>query len=434
MNLLWRMSLRNLFRNTRRSLTTGIAIAAGFVGLSLLGGYILRAQKGLETNTVYINLQGHLQIRKTDSMDKFSLTPKKYLINPESDSELVKVLDKHNDDIEFYGKFLTGSGLLVAEKVSQPFLARGYQAEILFKALHHPAVERWAKGWASVRSTLVTEQELSTPGLISITPVMAEIIGRPKDLKNMNQQQKDVQLITRTYTNDLNAVNAELGLLHTTGIALAEDTSLRMPLLLLQDLLATDGYQYMSLFLKSGDRADSLKQSLQKEFTVLNLPLQVFHFTEGEAGEFYVGTMNFLYVMGAFFIFLICGMVSLSIVNSLTLGILERAKEIGTLKALGFSTVQIVNLFVRETIWLCGLSIASGLVLSQVITIFVNSANIRFSPPGVEGDIQFQLAPNFLLFFALGLLLMSIALLTSYAVSKTKLKSSAIQLLSEAGV
>lgn len=434
MNLIWRLAFRNLFRNRRRSLTTGIAIAAGFVGLSLLGAYIFRVQKGLEANTVYLNLQGHLQIHSQDSMERFSLSPKKYLITPEMDARIREVLNANSKDVEFQGRFLTGSGLLVSGKISQPFVALGFERDILPRALAHPSVQKWAKSWSRLGVESLTPEILANNSLISITPKMAEIIGRPRDLKNLVGEDKDVQLVTRSFYNDLNAVNAELGLVHTTGVALAEDTSLRAPLVLLQELLATDGYQYLALYLRSGESAWKMKSRLTSEFQEKKIPLEVFHFTETPAGEFYVGSMNFLYVMGAFFVVLICSMVALSIVNSLTLGILERIRELGTLKALGFSSEQIVGVFVREAVWLSGISIAVGFVISQMIARIVNAANIRFTPPGIEGDIQFQLDPEARLYLIFAAGLFGIAVWTSYRVSKKKMKSSAIALLSEAGV
>lgn len=434
MKLLWRLSYRNLFRNRRRSLTTGIAIVAGFVGLSLLGAYLFRVQKGLRTNAVYINLQGHLQIYKKDSIEKFSLTPKKYIIDSELDHKLNSLLQNYSEQIEFQSRFLSGSGLLMAKNISQPFLATGYEREVLEKALHHPDVKNWATDWSKLSSEGLNSEILNNKNVISITPRIAEIIGLPVNLKNLNAEQKSVQLLTRTFENDLNAVDAELGLLHTTGVALAEDNSVQTSLKLLQDLMVTEGYQYRVLFLKDGSKAFALKDKLQKDFQSEGLPLEVIHFTEGDAGQFYVGTMNFLYVISSFFVFLICGMVILSIVNSLTLGILERTAELGTLKALGFSSSQIVGLFVREAVWLSGISIAIGLLLSQITARIVNNANIRFSPPGVEGNIQFFLDPEISLFFFLAIMLFAIVVITAFQVSRKKMQRTAIELLTESGV
>jgi putative ABC transport system permease protein len=426
MNLLWRLSLRNLLRNQRRSFTTGTAIAAGFIGLSLLGAYIFRVQNGLQVNTIYINLQGHLQIHKKDSLANFSLTPKKYLIDSALDGELLKVLKPYEDKIDFQGKFLTGSGLIVSDNISQPFIAIGSEREVSLRASRSPLVDKWAKSWGKPSASKLTEEQVQQQDLISITDRIADILGRDK---NGN---KDVQLVTRTFENDMNAVNATLGLYHTTGVAMAEDTSIRLSLSLLQELMATDGYQYRTLFLKSNNGALKLRSELQKDFDKANLPLTVYHFTDPEIGEFYIGTMNFLYVMGSFFVILICGMVSLSIVNSLTLGILERTKELGTLKALGFSSEQIVGLFVREAVWLSGFSILAGLLISQIVARIVNSAEIRFTPPGIEGSVLFQLAPDLGLYLGIAAGLFLIATVTAYSVSKNKMKATVIALLGEA--
>lgn len=434
MKLLWSLSYRNLFRNKRRSLTTGTAIVAGFVGLSLLGAYIFRVQKGLQANTVYINMQGHLQIYKKDSLEQFSLTPKKYIIDAELDQKLDEVLKPYSDQIDFQSRFLSGSGLLMSGTISQPFLATGFEREVLEKALHHPNVTNWATNWSKISSESLKPELLGQNSLISITPRIAEIIGRPSDLKNLSVEQKSIQLLTRTFENDLNAVDADLGLLHTTGVALAEDNSVHTSLKLLQELLATDGYQYKVLFLKNDHDAYNLKAQIQKDFNNRNLPLEIIHFTESASGEFYVGTMNFLYVISTFFVFLICGMVVLSIINSLTLGILERTAELGTLKALGFSSSQIVGLFVREAVWLSGISIAVGLLISQIVARLVNGANIRFTPPGIEGNIQFLLDPEIPLFILLAFILFLITVLTAFQVSKRKMRRTAIELLTESGV
>lgn len=434
MNLLWKLAFRNLFRNLRRSLTTGTAIAAGFIGLSLLGAYIYQVQKGVSVNDIYLNLQGHIQIYKKDSIQQFAISPKKYLILPELDQKLEEVLEVIRPEIEFQGKFLTGSGLIVSDKTSQPFLGLGYDRAIVAKALHHPQVTKWANSWTKVGVELLTPENLANDHLISVTPRIAEILGRPVDLRNLTEDSKSIQLITRTFENDLNAVNAELGLTHTTGMSLAEDTSIRLPITLLQELMATDGYEYRSLFLVNDSHMEAVQKKLNQEFQSRQLPFEAFLFSEGPRGEYYIGTMNFLYVMGCFFVFLICGMVILSIVNSLTLGILERTRELGTLKALGFSSEQIVGIFVREAIWLAGISIAVGMVLSFLIAQSVNSANFRFSSPGLEGDIQFLLAPSLSLYLVFALALFLIAILTSYRVSRKKMRSSAIELLNESGM
>lgn len=433
--LFWRLAFRNMFRNKRRSFTTSLAILVGFVGLTLLGAYILRAQRALRTNVVYINMQGHLQVHRKGALKNFSISPKKYLITSEIDQRLQNILAGFADKIELKGRFLTGSGLLNVDDKSRPFVALGFERSNYFKILQHAEVTRWAPTWVRRQDLEVSNNLLENRQVISITKKLAELIGRDDgELAQLPVEKREVQLITRNFYQDLNAVSAELGLSHTTGVALAEDTSLRVDLSLLQELLSTEAYQYLVVWLNDYTKLESISDELKKLFVQENLDLEVFAYDAEGIGDFYTGTMNFLYVMGAFFILLICTMVGLSVVNSLTLGFLERTKEIGTMKAMGFSNSLIVRIFVQETFLITMASLFVGFLSAQVISRIVNSAGLEFSPPAVEGALPFELILDIQLYFSVAFGILVVAVFTAWFVSTNKLKKTAIQLLSEAGV
>ena len=65
----WKQASRNLLRNKRRSLITGLAIMSGFCGLTLFGGYVARVERYCMVNTVYMNHMGHVQVHKKDGID-----------------------------------------------------------------------------------------------------------------------------------------------------------------------------------------------------------------------------------------------------------------------------------------------------------------------------------------------------------------------------
>ena len=65
--MIWKFAYRNLLRNKRRSLSTGVAITVGFVGLNLLGAYIYRSKMALDTTSVYSAQKGHVSIYKKDA-------------------------------------------------------------------------------------------------------------------------------------------------------------------------------------------------------------------------------------------------------------------------------------------------------------------------------------------------------------------------------
>ena len=60
MNQLLKIALRNIFRNRRRSVMTGSAVAAGALATLLFGGFVAYIFAGLETNNV--QRIGHLTV------------------------------------------------------------------------------------------------------------------------------------------------------------------------------------------------------------------------------------------------------------------------------------------------------------------------------------------------------------------------------------
>jgi putative ABC transport system permease protein len=128
---------------------------------------------------------------------------------------------------------------------------------------------------------------------------------------------------------------------------------------------------------------------------------------------FYVGTMNFLYVMASFIGTVIGSVVVLSILNSMTMTILERSREIGTFRSIGFTRTQMLGLFVREGVLLTGVGVLLGGVLAYTTAGLVNMANIRFSPPGVPGTMQLLLTPNLTLGAVLAAAMLALAILAT---------------------
>lgn len=426
------MAFRNLKRNLRRSLSTGIAMTAGFVGLILLAAYILRVQRGLEASTVYLNFKGHVSIFKKDSLDRFSTKPSKFVLNKDDQEKLAKLLVNYTEDIDYTGDFLSGTGLLSYGARSTPFFAIGFEPQVYYKSHTHPFLLKWAKDWIANKNSQ-HDEFLNNEDLISITLGMSDLLGLKKLTLQAPESEREIQIAGKSYFGDLNVVNAHVGTYHSTGISLAEDTSLIAPLTVLQKLFETDGIQYRALYLKNSIWSSLIAKKLNADFNRQNFPYEAYSFSDERVSYFYVGTMGFLYVMGGFFVLLICSAVVLSIINSMTMGILERLKEIGTLRALGFSSKFITDLFVKEAFWLSLLSILFGISIASIISLIVNNLNIRFTPPGVAGDVQFMLATEPVLIVPLSIFFIILSLMTSYFVVKNKTRSRLIDLLSDSG-
>lgn len=431
--MMWKMSFRNLFRNKRRTIATGAAVVAGFVGLTLLGGYIHRVEKGLRNNSIYLLNKGHISIFKKEGLQRYATKPSFYQVT-EADQKIIQEhIKKYSDNIEWTGKALTGAGLISNGEKSVPFMAVGVDLVTLEKSLKHPQVHEWAEDFLTPDTAEFIQAVKENPLSISITPRLGELIQRSVPFNKLPEEKRSVQLAGMDIHGDLNAVDATLSVSHSTGSQMLEDAGLLAPYELLQQLYGTDGAHYIMIYLKNDSNLNQMVKELNDTFKKENLPFDVYPFDDPDISPNYVGSMGFLYAMTGFFVFLICGAVALSIVNSLTMGILERTREIGTFRAIGYQPGQISWMMTQEALWLCIVSGVLGIGLATIIATIVNHANITFSPPGVVAAVQFLLSINAVLVSIISVLFLLLVGLTSFLVTHFKLKMKVVDLLSDAG-
>lgn len=429
----WKMAFRNLFRNRKRTIATSAAVIAGFVGLLLLGGYIYRAEMSLRINSIYLFNKGHITVFKKEGLAKYATRPGKYQVLPEDLNSLEKILEKKKSNIDWVGKTLTGAGLISNGDRSTPFLATGIDLTSLQKTFKNEMVLKWAIDFLEPSTLQFVDALVADPVSISITARLADVLKKSLPFSELSEEEQYVQLVGMTQFSDMNAVDAKLAVNHTTGSEMLEDSGLLASVELLQNLYAIEGYHYIMIYLKPEADKNEMLKFIREEIEKANLDLEAFPFDHPSISPNYVGSMGFLYVMAGFFVFLICGAVALSIMNSLTMGIIERTREIGTFRALGFSQRQISWMMTQESIWLCLFSSLFGVVASLIIALIVNAANVRFSPPGVVKSIQFIITPNPTLAVAVFVVFLLIVSITAYFVTYYKLNTKIINLLSDSG-
>lgn len=422
-----KMAYLNLFRNKRRSLSTALAICVGYVGLNLLGAYVYRVKRALDATSVYSAQNGHVKVYKKESLVHFALNPKKYILNQQDLKALDDFLSAQSGDIEYIGHNLTGSGLLSNGQASHPVMFLSFESDVYGRSLAQPELKYWAPDWVLPAQFENIKLFQQNPEMMSLTPKIEDIMG----LKQPLASNESLQMAARSLDGDLNAVNLDLGAEHTTGMQFLEDTLVLIPFAKAQELLATDGSESISIYLKPDVDLRPFKEKLDR--SIDGLGFESYLYFDERINAVYLGTLGFLIVMCAFVVFLIGTAVALTIANSLTMGIIERSREIGTLMAIGFKKRDVTKLFVYESLVLCTFSVMAGVVLTFIISAIVNFIDIRFSPPGIAAAVQFKLVWNFTL--ALSLTFMTYVIVTGSAlfvmVSRSKLKL--IDLLQDAG-
>lgn len=445
----WRLAARNLGRNRRRNLATGVSIALGFCGLVLIGGYAVRVERFLRTNTVYLQQVGHLALYKEGGLERGTAQPAKYALSADEQQAIAAVIVRHAE-VEFFGRQLVGMGLAGNGCKTVPFYGLGVEPAVQAKALTHPEV-RLASPELSVplKGKLIADYP-GVDGATALAAGLAELLGKTRVHDEIDApagegvavpdctsdagraalaNDANVQLAGLTWGGSMSAVDAEVVNVFHTPLAETEDGTLVASLSTLQQLYDTDAVTYLSLYLKDARDARRLASSIEAEVRAAGVPVRVYPFDDERVGPYYAGTMPFLYSLVGFIGILVATVVVLSILNAMTLSILERTRELGMLRALGFNRGQVLGLCLREAVLLSALAVAAGLVLALVAASLINGANVRFSPPGVPGTIQFMLTPTPALCAALAALVLPLSALAALLAVRRKTRAGIVSLL-----
>jgi hypothetical protein len=75
------------------------------------------------------------------------------------------------------------------------------------------------------------------------------------------------------------------------------------------------------------------------------------------------------------------------------------------------------------------IGIGAGMLLALVVATVVSAANIRFSPPGIPGAVQLILWPGPQVYLGVGVLLLPLLALATWAVARRRARERTADLL-----
>lgn len=215
-----------------------------------------------------------------------------------------------------------------------------------------------------------------------------------KDLaKNLGVKPGDfVTILSTTVHGSLNAVDLEVSGLFSTGIPERDQRYLMIPLPIAQSLLGTDKVSRVVAVLKETKAMEPILSVMQTAFPNLEFKSWL------ELAPFYQKVVT-LYrsifsVMGAIVVLVVL----LSSTNTMLLSIMERAKEIGTLRAFGISRGRLMINFLLEGGLIGMIGAGIGAVGAYGFAILVNTSGIMMPPPpgmNVSFPLQFLIEPQF---------------------------------------
>jgi putative ABC transport system permease protein len=392
--LTWiKLAIRNLFRNGRRSLVTILAIALGFLAVNVLGGFTTYIFTNLQDSYIYAEANGHLTIFRAGFLGKGKLDPTRYLLSTDQLATIRQVLRRH-PEVLLSTPQLQISGLLSNGKVSTIFVASGRVPSDI------EAISRQA-GRRSLPLKLYDGRPLSDR--------VSHGIGVSHGLAQALSLELGATAVAMapTVTGQVNALDVELYQLIDAPIEALEDKLAMVPLRFAQDLYDTSSVDRLTLLLASTASTDQVRAVLARELKQAGLDLDIK--TWNELSPFYTKVKKMFDVIFAISFLIVFTIVVMSVVNTFTMAVMERTREIGTLRALGVKRLGIVSLFSLESVVLGGFGALVGVALTVLVVALVGWLQPTWIPPQIARRVPLQiyLVPLYWLFSALLLILLS---------------------------
>lgn len=447
----WRIAVRNLARNRRRNLVTASAMAIGYAGLVVLGGYANRIEGFLRTTSVYLQHAGHLAVYAKGGLERAESKPSTYALDPARTARIEEAL-RADPRVEFTGRYLTGGGLAGNGCGTSPYRAFGVDMEAERRIAAHPEVRRWAAELARPRAgralaevdpslspvtlgvQLARALAKEQPGTGDAPPAAVDVApldcGAP-DLKARLRAEPFVQLAARTHDGSFGATDAWVVGIYLAGTSEADKSAVTAPLEVLQRVYDTDRVSYVAAFLRDPRDVDAVARDASARLGAAGLDVAVYRFDDAKVNPYYVGSVGFIGALVSFIGLVVASVVALSVLNAMTLAILERTRELGTFRSLGFTRRQVLGLFLREAAALSAIALAAGLALGLAACAAVNASGIQFEPPGTGGKIPLLLVPSATLVVAGAVLLAALALAATFFAVRRRVRAPVAALVTE---
>lgn len=351
----FRLALRNILRQRRRSLTAIAAIGFGVVAMMLAAGYIewiFWQNRELATNRQF----GHLQLVKPGYYEEGKADPFEFII-PDSPTAL-DVLRKQAGVVRVSPR-LSFSGLVSHGESTLSFLGEGIDP------IHDPLSD----------NLIITEGKRLDPASPNGILVGSGLA------KNLGVKTGDaIVLLANTQNGGINAIEGKVQGLASTSIKAMDDSMLRVGTDLAQRLLRVKGAHVWIVTLKDTDQTESVMTKLGhvKELG----KLEIVPWTK--LADFYNKTVALFSRQIGVVKIIIAIIIVLSISNTMTMSVMERTVEIGTSMALGVRQRRILGLFVMEGVLLGAIGGFGGVTLGWLLATLASTIGIPMPPaPGM---------------------------------------------------
>lgn len=348
----FRLALRNLLRQPRRSAMAVAAATFGIVALMLASGFIEWIYFDLRESTIHAHL-GHLQVVRPNYHSSGRSDAFAYLLP--AGGAVLDMLAKE-PGVRAVAPRLSFSGLVSHGETTISFVGEGI----------NPGREtELSRSLIIAEGTTLREDDR---GGVLFGLGLARNLG----VKIGDQ----VVLIVTKPSGGINAVEVTVRGLFSTVTKAYDDSALRLPIETARQLLGVQGAHAWVVLLDDTRRTEAVTASLRS-----HLPHEFQVVPWYDLADVYNKTVSLFSKQVEVVRVIIAAIIVLSITNTMMMGVMERTGEIGTSIALGVKRRGILGLFICEGAILGIFGGLIGLVLGFALAALISAIGIPMPPP-----------------------------------------------------
>ena len=362
-----KLAARNILRNKRRSLVTLLAIGVGFAAITVFRGYVSYAFWGLQRMAIQGEGLGHLTIFKAGWLEKGKLDPDRYMF-PKAEIEKILKLAVQENGVILATPQITLSGIVSNGAVSTIFIAQGVV----------PQDDRTIKGgWNAFRP--IQGEELNEKKTYGVE--MARDLAKFLNLS----PGKDSVVMAPTMSGQMNAMDIQVSGVFDTGTDATNDKFMRFPFSFAQSLLDTEKAEKIVVLLDDTAKTELMRSRLLNMLASAGIQCEIK--TWNELSMFYAKVRQMFDIFFMFVFCIVLIIVVMSTVNTMGMAVLERTREIGTLRALGLKRRGVSMLFAMEGSLLGVFGSLIGIILHICTWAVIKAVSPTYVYPGSSSPV-----------------------------------------------
>lgn len=393
--LTWiKLAIRNLQKNRRRSLYTILAISLGFASVNVFGGFTEYIFENLKQSFIYADGNGHLSIFKEGFLNQGTIDPLKYIFSKE-EVQVIQETCRKDSSVLVVTPQLHITGLISNGQVSTVFVGVGKIPSDLY------FIQKRAGGMVGKLKHFDGKPLADDfPFGVALSKGLAEKL----ELKTGSS----AIAMSPTVTGQINALDLQVFQLFNAPLEELNDKMIVVPLAFAQSLYDTTSVDRIRILLASDDITTQSRLRLADSLKRQGLAVDIR--TWDELSVFYYKVKHMFDVIFIFVFIIVLIIAVMSVVNTVSMSIMERTKEIGTLRALGLKRKGVIKLFAVESTVLGITGCVLGLVVTTGAWIMIRLLKPTWIPPNIPHRVPLEIymVPRYLFVSSVFLMVLAV--------------------------